>query len=199
MPYVIETWDKIDHLRAHFFAAVVCGQAGHTKHTVWPLAVEQLKPELGKDMLLQFTLLGIEARDGPNEPDGELLVHVIIVQTRRAHQRTVLADNPVDAPEMFLYDTVALGDRIVVFHEMALLFICFSASGPRTGRSGPSPPSAFCGNKRLNYNWDCYSVGVCPSVPPCGSRNSGSCYNVFSVSSIRSSLLWVLGLNRTRW
>ena len=60
--------------RDDFFAAVVCGQAGHTKHTVWPLAVEQLKPELGKDMLLQFTLLGIEARDGPNEPDGELLV-----------------------------------------------------------------------------------------------------------------------------
>ena len=67
-------------------------------------------------MLLKRSLLRVKARHGLDEPERKLLVHIVLFQLCRPHQRTVLSDHGVDAPKMLFHEGIALSDGIVVVH-----------------------------------------------------------------------------------
>lgn len=102
--------------RNHVALAVFLGSAGQTAQAVGRLAVEQFIFELCEDMLLKRTLLRVKASHGPDEPERKLLVHVVILQPSRPHERAVLPDHGIDAPKILLHKGIALGDGIVVVH-----------------------------------------------------------------------------------
>ena len=67
-------------------------------------------------MLLKRSLLRVKACHRLDEPESKLLVHIVIFQLCRPHQRTVLSDHGVDAPKMLFHEGIALSDGIVVVH-----------------------------------------------------------------------------------
>ena len=115
----------------------IIGGMGEAVPPAAVLAVQQFVLKLGVDVLFQLALLRVKARHTGNQPEGKLLVHVVAIQMSGANQGVVLPDYPVDAVEMFLYDTVALGDRVIVFHNVILSVFWGSRSG---NGPGPSPP-----------------------------------------------------------
>ena len=102
--------------RNHVALAVFLGSAGQAAQAVGRLAVEQFIFKLGEDMLLKRTLLRVEAGNSPDEPERKLLVHIVILQPGRPHERAVFPDYGVDAPKILLHKGIALGDGIVVVH-----------------------------------------------------------------------------------
>ena len=90
--------------------AVISRQAGHSTKAVGCFAVEQFKSQLRKDVLRQRPFVRVKASHGLDKPGSKLLVHIVIIQLRRFHQRAVLPDYGVDAPQMFLHDSVTLSD-----------------------------------------------------------------------------------------
>ena len=53
--------------------------------SVGSLTVEQLKLQLGKDVLLQLALVRVKTGHGPDEPDGKLLVDIVVIPVSYTH------------------------------------------------------------------------------------------------------------------
>lgn len=68
-------------------------------------------------MLLKRPLLRVKARHRLNEPERKLLVHIVMLQSRRPHERAVLADHGVNAPKILFHEGIALGNGVIVFHN----------------------------------------------------------------------------------
>ena len=84
------------------------------------LAAEHFIPELGIDMLAQFSLLWIKRLDRSNEPQRQLLIDVVVVQMSGAHELGVSADCAVNTVQIFLYDAISLCNRIKTLHYFTL-------------------------------------------------------------------------------
>ena len=67
-------------------------------------------------MLLKRSLLRVKARHGLDEPKRKLLVHIVIFQLCRPHQRTVLPDHGVDTPKILFHELISLGKGVIVVH-----------------------------------------------------------------------------------
>ena len=91
------------------------GCSGHAAQAECCLAIQKLVFELGEDVLLQVSLIRIIAGNGLDEPNGKLLVHIVILQPRRPHQRAVFLNDAVDAPKMVFHDGIALSNGVIVF------------------------------------------------------------------------------------
>ena len=68
-------------------------------------------------MLLKRSLLRGKACHRLDEPESKLLVHIVIFQLCRPHQRTVLSDHGVTAPKLLFHEDIALGNGVIVFHN----------------------------------------------------------------------------------
>ena len=84
------------------------------------LAVQQLIAELGVDMCLQGTLVRVEMIHAADQPNRQILVHIIVLQVGRPHQRPVAADYLVDDRQVLFHNAVAFRNRIVMFHDAFL-------------------------------------------------------------------------------
>ena len=84
---------------------------GYTQaHDAGRLAVEKLILELRQDVLLKRPLLRVKAYHCFDEPESKLLVHIVIFQPSRSHERAILTDHAVDAPKICFHNGVALSD-----------------------------------------------------------------------------------------
>ena len=84
--------------------------AGHTAEPVGRFAAKKLILELGENVLLQASLFRVIARYSLDKPQGKLLVHIVIFQPSRSHERAILTDHTVDAPKIRFHNGVALSD-----------------------------------------------------------------------------------------
>ena len=66
--------------------------AGHTAEPVGRFAAKKLILELGENVLLQASLFRVIARYSLDKPQGKLLVHIVIFQPSRSHERAILTD-----------------------------------------------------------------------------------------------------------
>ena len=86
-------------------------------------------------MLVQIALFGVKVLHALDQADGQVLVHIVVVQMGGPHQSSVPLNDLADPVQVFLHDTVAFSDRIVVFHNVILSVF----GGSRSGNSpGPS-------------------------------------------------------------
>lgn len=78
-------------------------------------------------MLLQLSFFGVVPRHRPNQADGEILVHIVTIQMGGLDQMPILADDPVNTPEVFFYNAVALFDGNFHFKSFFLFVFlgCF--------------------------------------------------------------------------
>ena len=90
--------------------------AGHTAEPVGRSAAKKLILELGENVLLQASLFRGIARYSLDKPQGKLLVHIVIFQLCRPHQRTVLPDHGVDTPKILFHELISLGKGVIVVH-----------------------------------------------------------------------------------
>ena len=102
--------------RDHISFSILLGRAGQTAQAAGRLAAQKLILELREDVLLKRPLLRVKARHGLDEPERKLLVHIVIFQMCRPHQRTVLPDHGVDAPKVLFHELISLREGVIVVH-----------------------------------------------------------------------------------
>ena len=82
--------------------------------------VIQFVAEPGTDVPEQTSLLRIELLHAENQADCQILIYIVIFQTGGPDLVMVTTHDRINAEQMLLYNAIALGNRIAVFHDAFL-------------------------------------------------------------------------------